>query len=160
MLLTAAQKIYKNSMTTAELKSEVCPFLYIYEVICPCGCGRWDLTDNIKKIWTGIREDFGHPITVNSGIRCEVYNATINDSSSNSNHIIGDALDFKYPYNYNRKKFIALALRNVTLVSGGLGVYQWGIHVDGGIGKKPDRRWDYSIKMFFEENIEDDEEEI
>lgn len=40
------------------------------ELRCQCGCGTLKFDEDFKEKLNAIREDFGHPMIVNSGYRC------------------------------------------------------------------------------------------
>jgi hypothetical protein len=54
-------------------------------------------------------------------------------------HLHGEALDLAWPRTFERTGFLRLAEEIVG--DGGLGIYNWGIHIDTGNGCKPRRRW-------------------
>lgn len=42
-----------------------------------------------------VREHFGKPATITSGLRCERHNAGVSNASANSRHMYGKAMDFR-----------------------------------------------------------------
>lgn len=73
-----------------------------------------------------IRRRLGVPVTVSSGVRCERHNANV-DGVKNSQHITGLAADLHSSVSPERMKEVAEAVLGNT---GGIGLYDWGIHVD------------------------------
>ena len=65
---------------------------------CPC-CGKVhkSLPDFIKDRLQPFRDMVGLPLIVNSGYRCEEYNATVPGASAVSQHLIGLAVDVYCP---------------------------------------------------------------
>lgn len=61
------------------------------EVACHCGCGLVPLDATLIKL-EEIREQYGKPLSINSGARCVAYNAKIG-GAKNSNHCKGQAID-------------------------------------------------------------------
>lgn len=67
------------------------------EFRCPCGhCTgypTWMRANELKHIQT-IRDHYGRPMEITSGLRCERYNAMLDGSVRGSAHIKGKAVDF------------------------------------------------------------------
>jgi peptidoglycan hydrolase-like protein with peptidoglycan-binding domain len=68
------------------------------EFRCKCGgkhCNGFPVEPDMKliRIADEVREHFGKPITVSSGVRCETHNAKVG-GVSNSRHKYGKAMDF------------------------------------------------------------------
>ncbi len=76
-----------------------------------------------------IRKRLGVPLTVNSGLRCEVWNRKTKDASPNSNHKTGIACDLSGPRGLAPEKMAEIA-EEVMSGKGGIGIYDWGIHID------------------------------
>lgn len=83
-----------------------------------------------------IRKRIGKPILVNSGLRCPTWNQ-IQGGVSNSNHMDGGAVDLGRPSGVTSAQMKAAA-EEVMGNTGGIGIYDWGIHIDDG----PYSRWD------------------
>lgn len=83
-----------------------------------------------------IRKRIGKPIPVNSGLRCPTWNQ-IQGGVSNSNHMDGGAVDLGRPSGVTSAQMKAAA-EEVMGNTGGIGIYDWGIHIDDG----PYSRWD------------------
>lgn len=79
-----------------------------------------------------IREELGVPITIvesgGSGIRCPIHNANVG-GVANSEHLYGNAADLHSRVSPARMK---QAAEKVLGNTGGIGLYDWGIHVDVG----------------------------
>ena len=84
-----------------------------------------------------IRKRIGKPIPVNSGLRCPTWNS-IQGGVSNSNHMGGGAVDLGRPSGVTPAE-MKDAAEEVMGKSGGIGIYDWGIHIDDGTYS----RWDY-----------------
>ena len=102
------------------------------EFRCKCG-GRYcngfpvEPDEGMVRLADSIREHVGKPLTVNSGIRCARWNA-IQGGVANSNHTKGNAVDLSG----TDPAVLHNAASEIMGSSGGLGVYEWGIHVDTG----------------------------
>ncbi len=101
------------------------------EFACKCGtyCDGFPAEPSpaLLKILDQIREHFGSPCHVNSGVRCKTHNANVG-GASNSQHLYGTAADIRV----DGVTPEALYDYACTLLpdSGGIGLYTWGIHVD------------------------------
>ena len=62
------------------------------EFACKCGCGFDDVDLGLVSLLEMIRSEFNAPIAVNSGCRCETYNAEVG-GATNSQHLYGKAAD-------------------------------------------------------------------
>lgn len=73
----------------------------------------------------------GKPIRIMSAYRTVPYNAVVG-GAANSQHVHGRALDLQTPLHLSRDDFHRIAQDVVRLVPaiGGLGLYDWGVHVD------------------------------
>lgn len=68
------------------------------------------------------------PITINSGFRCINHNASVKGKPA-SFHCVGMAADL-VPRFMKPEELKALAIQVPQFISGGIGIYKWGIHVD------------------------------
>lgn len=82
------------------------------------------------------REKLGVPVTI-GGIRCPQHNANQKGSSPTSKHMDGLAADCHSSKSPEEMYRVAEEVLDGT---GGLGIYNWGIHFDKRAGKS---RWDY-----------------
>ena len=106
------------------------------EFRCPCGkCGGFPVEPDEKMVRTvdEIRAKLGKPIGIvdsgGSGVRCAEHNATVGGVAT-SYHLKGMAADLhcKTATPAEMKK----AAEAVMGKTGGIGLYDWGIHVDVG----------------------------
>ena len=65
----------------------------IHEFDCGCGCGFNHIDMRLVKILDMIRDHFGKPLIITSGVRCVNYNKKVG-GVSNSMHIKNKAADF------------------------------------------------------------------
>ena len=74
----------------------------------------------------------GHPISILSAYRTPAYNALTPGAAQSSQHVQGRALDLQTPTHLTLGTFWAIVQDVARLVPaiGGLGVYDWGCHVD------------------------------
>lgn len=66
------------------------------EFACPCGkCGGFpaEPEEKLVKAADKVRDYFGNPMTISSGVRCTARNAAVG-GVSNSRHLSGKAMDF------------------------------------------------------------------
>lgn len=67
------------------------------EFRCPCGkCGGFPVEpdETLVRLADQVREHFGAPATVSSGVRCQAHNDELPGSAKNSYHLRGKAMDF------------------------------------------------------------------
>ena len=102
------------------------------------------------RLWTNIlptlqmadalRELYGKPLRILSGYRSEAYNKKIG-GEPNSFHTRFMAMDLApmsgAPGEARRLYGCAMVLRNKGVLTGGIGKYSWGVHIDCG----PQREW-------------------
>lgn len=62
------------------------------EFACKCGCRADKVSPALVSALETLRAKIGHPITINSGMRCMVHNRFVGGSPS-SQHIFGRAAD-------------------------------------------------------------------
>ena len=85
-----------------------------------------------------IRRRLGKPIHVNSGLRCPTWNS-IQGGVANSNHMTGGAVDLGCPVGVTPAE-MKEAAEEVMGNTGGIGIYDWGIHIDDGVYSRWDER--------------------
>lgn len=79
-----------------------------------------------------IRRRAGVPLNVNSGLRCETWNA-MQGGVTTSLHRTGRAVDLSGNISQDKLKAIAEEVTAEMIPGrGGIGLYKWGIHVDNG----------------------------
>ena len=67
------------------------------EFRCPCGrCGGFPVEpdETLVRLADNVREHFGAPANVSSGVRCQAHNDELSGSAKNSYHLRGKAMDF------------------------------------------------------------------
>ena len=69
----------------------------IQEFVCHCGCemhpeARQNIEALVANVLDPLRDEYGKPIYVNSGYRCEKYNAAVG-GVPRSQHMLGQAAD-------------------------------------------------------------------
>lgn len=113
------------------------------EFRCQCGgkyCNGFPVEPQEQLVRTvnEIRRRLGVPVTIvdggGSGVRCSQHNAAVG-GVANSEHLYGRAADLHSAAFPERMKQVAEEVMGQT---GGIGIYNWGIHVD--VGKYS--RWD------------------
>ena len=105
------------------------------EFRCTCGkCGGFPVEPDEKIVRTvdEIRHRLGVPVSIvdagGSGIRCPAHNAEVG-GVANSEHLYGRAADLHSSASPAKMKSVAEEVLGNT---GGIGLYNWGIHVDVG----------------------------
>jgi hypothetical protein len=111
------------------------------EFKCKCGgkhCNGYPAEIDMTMVGYAdeIRHRLGKPLSVNSGMRCSVWNQ-IQGGVSNSQHLYGTAVDLGCPAGTTPAKMAAIA-EDVIGNTGGIGIYSWGIHIDS---RKTKSRW-------------------
>ena len=69
----------------------------IQEFVCRCGCempaeARQNIEALVAEVLDSVRDEYGKPIYVNSGYRCEKHNAAVG-GVPRSQHMVGEAAD-------------------------------------------------------------------
>lgn len=98
-----------------------------HEFECKCGCGQNTVDAELITILEKLRSYFNEPITVNSGNRCEAYNATIG-GAKNSQHKRSRAADITI--RNTTPEMVANAAEHIVGERGGVGRYNTFTHVD------------------------------
>ena len=108
------------------------------EFRCKCG-GRYcngfpaEMSEDTVRCADEIRRRAGVPLLVNSGLRCDRWNA-IQGGVKNSNHRTGHAVDLSGNISPAKLYAIAQEVHAKKIPGrGGLGLYSWGIHEDDGV---------------------------
>lgn len=108
------------------------------EFRCKCGgkyCNGFpaEMSEDTVRCADEIRRRAGVPLLVNSGLRCERWNA-IQGGVKNSNHRTGHAVDLSGNISPAKLYAIAHEVHAEKIPGrGGLGLYDWGIHEDDGV---------------------------
>jgi hypothetical protein len=132
--------VSKEETTTGTFWDEI-EFFDREEFRCKCGgkyCNGFPAEPHeaTVRFADAIRKRIGKPIPVNSGLRCPTWNQ-IQGGVYNSNHMDGRAIDLGRPSGVTSAQMKAAA-EEVMGNTGGIGIYDWGIHIDDG----PYSRWD------------------
>lgn len=106
------------------------------EFQCKCNCGFNAVDFELLEVMEKIRKYWGRPVLVHCADRCLQHNRSVG-SKDTSKHVRGLACDFHIEeishinvYNHLEKMFHDKY---------GIGVYDWGVHID----VRPDKaRWD------------------
>ena len=108
------------------------------EFQCQCGCGAKNINHDLVKILEKIREHYGKPVRINSGVRCKTHNARVG-GAANSQHLstYGTAADIG-TISGTTPRAMAAYVETLMPNTGGIGIYSWGIHVDV---RKTKARW-------------------
>ena len=100
------------------------------EFACKCGkCGgypaepSWDLIAILEKI----RDHFGSPVRVNSGVRCAAHNTAVGGAKS-SQHLYGTASDIRVDGVSPAE--VASYAETLLQNTGGIGIYSTFTHID------------------------------
>ena len=98
-----------------------------HEFACQCGCNTGKIHDDLIRVLQEVRDHFGKPMTVTSGIRCERHNAGVG-GSKRSQHISGKAADFKVK-GVEPKEVYEWLLQKYPKTYG-MGLYASWVHLD------------------------------
>jgi N-acetylmuramoyl-L-alanine amidase len=104
---------------------------------CDCGVGSAEnVSPRLLELLDQLRENIGGPLEVSCMYRCPAHNAAVG-GVPNSQHVQGTAADVQTPNFDHCHTPDELAWYSHQLPFDGIGVYDWGCHVDvrdGGIG--------------------------
>lgn len=120
------------------------------EFDCKCKdyCNETIIDAELVETLQNIRDHFGKPITINSGYRCKTHNKNVG-GVSNSQHLKGKATDIVV----KGVKPTEVAQYAESIGVRGIGLYNWGVHIDTRESKS---YWTTSnntpVKTFFEDN--------
>ncbi|NRA62953.1 MAG: hypothetical protein HRU19_00635 [Pseudobacteriovorax sp.] len=99
------------------------------EIRCPCDkCKPMVNQEHLIRVQS-LRYEFGKPMIVNSWHRCKQYNKTLPGSSDNSEHIKGNATDFRL-WHYSMSEQFELLLLAFKYGFKGIGIYSGYLHLD------------------------------
>lgn len=96
------------------------------ELVCTC-CGDLKIEEHLLDFLQGVRNAWGGPIRLNCAYRCPAHNATIPNSSPNSQHCKGLAADISRE---GLPDSFGAVLDTLIGDRGGYHEYPWGWHVD------------------------------
>lgn len=110
-----------------------------HELQCPC-CGRCHMHPSILAAVETLRAlissdlDEDTPLRPSSGFRCHDHNDALAKRgfapSHHSQHLVGRAIDITQARGMSINRMAEIADSIPALSSGGIGVYDWGIHID------------------------------
>lgn len=103
------------------------------EFACKCGCGFCAVDVELVEIAELARKLIG-PFTPNSVCRCVKHNRDIGGEPG-SKHVFAMAMDIPT----NEPRMLYEFFDNEFPDSHGLGIYDWGVHIDA---REPKSRWD------------------
>ena len=140
----AAGRVYKPQETASKPPGKTgtfwddIEFFTREEFRCKCGgkyCNGFpaEMSEDTVRCADEIRRRAGVPLLVNSGLRCDRWNA-IQGGVKNSNHRTGHAVDLSGNISPAELYAIAQEVHAEKIPGrGGLGLYSWGIHEDDGV---------------------------
>jgi uncharacterized protein YcbK (DUF882 family) len=105
------------------------------EFSCSDSCGFEAVDIGLLDVLTKIRKRFG-PVVMHCACRCKKKNDEVG-SRDTSQHMKGLAADFHIPNTPNDQ--IAFYADELMPEKGGVGIYDWGVHVDV---RRDEARWD------------------
>ena len=121
----------------ADGNKQVSPHFRVREFACKDGSDVV-LIHPILPVWAEAAREINGAFPPNSAYRTVSYNASIPDASPKSKHCMGIAMDI--PAKKATAQELYELFKGIMGESGGLGIYDWGIHVDYRPIKS---RWDY-----------------
>lgn len=101
-----------------------------WEFVCPC-CGGLPPIETLMRLVVPLqklRDQIGHPIHVHSGYRCPKHNKDVG-AKSTSQHVKGLAADV-HADTFTPEELAQEAVQIEEFRKGGIGVYDWGCHLD------------------------------
>ena len=101
------------------------------EFVCHCGCEQMIIDVGLLNTAENLRNYLGKPMIVHCVNRCKRHNAEVG-GHSNSYHMFGYAMDFhvKGLEIFELHSIIEKLWRDKNILTGGLGYYSWGNHID------------------------------
>lgn len=97
VIATGEQPVVKENLTASADWWKDIRYFHRDEFRCPCGkCGGFPVEpdENLVRLADKVRDHFGAPVMVSSGVRCQVHNDELPGSAKNSYHVKGKAMDF------------------------------------------------------------------
>ena len=99
----------------------------VREFACKDGSEALFVSTELAQVLQKIRSRFGRPVTINSAYRTAAHNSS-EGGSPTSQHLYGLAADIVVQG--VTPKEVARYAETVLGAKGGIGLYQWGVHVD------------------------------
>lgn len=115
-----------------------------HEFRCRCNCGEWFMDPVFTRALERVRQDFGQPMTVNSGYRCEAHNKK-EGGVPGSAHTLGLAADVACPDGRTRHGLVFYGIR----VFNRIGIGTNFVHFDIDASKPHEVIWLYKTKRRF-----------
>jgi uncharacterized protein YcbK (DUF882 family) len=119
------------------MKTRITPDFCLEEFVCKCGKCNTPVEVELILRLQELRNQFGQPLKINSGARCEEHNKAVGGKPS-SLHLLGKAADIKTSYMSKEERNRLLNLAKGMF--NGIGVSDAFLHVD--IRKKK-ATWSY-----------------
>jgi len=135
---TVMNKPVVNKPATGDVFWDGIKYFKPEEFQCKCGCKTNGIDHELVEILEKVREHFGKPVRINSGVRCKTHNARVG-GAANSQHldIYAKAADIG-TISGTTPRAMAAYVETLMPNTGGIGIYSWGIHVDT---RKTKARW-------------------
>lgn len=111
------------------------------EIKCKCGCGLIIHNQELEDIMDGIRDAFGHPLSVNSWTRCFENNASQPDAKPDSAHLKGLAVDISTPTSSAKFDILNILFTSTPITRVGIG--RTFVHIDIDSSKPSNVCWVY-----------------
>ena len=77
------------------MREKIAKNFYRDEFECKCGCGFDSVDAMLVHGLQRLRDIMQAPVHINSGCRCAAHNATLDNSSTKSQHVLGKAADIR-----------------------------------------------------------------
>ncbi len=109
-------------------KVMISKYFSVRELSCRCrskSCDAYPISPELLQVLDNIREDYGDPITITSGVRCKTWNDKVNGSPK-SQHLLGKAVDILM-HEKEIKRFISICKNNGIV---GIGIGNGWLHID------------------------------
>lgn len=124
------------------MREKIAKNFYLDEFECKCGCGFDSVDAMLVHGLQRLRDIMQAPVHINSGCRCAAHNASLDNSSTKSQHILGKAADIRVS-GYTPEETLDFAKMLSEFADSGIGIYDTFVHLDVRKGRA---RWDYRTK--------------
>jgi len=94
-----------------------------------CCCHSYPVDQRLVESVNWLQEQFSHSLILTSGFRCRKHNKKV-EGAENSFHTLGVAADLACPEGITPQSVADFAESIPFLKYGGLGIYDWGVHID------------------------------